>query len=280
MTTHLINAADLYTHLGSFIIFDVRHQLSDSEWGRRAYAQGHIEGSHYLHMDQDLSGRPNGHNGRHPLPDAREFVRTMGRCGGHRGARVVVYDQNNGTMAARLWWMLKHWLDHAEVTVLDGGWEAWLTADLPQQTVAPIVPTQVYDAQMQPHSMVDATWVLTHLNDAHFQLVDARATDRFEGRVEPMDPVAGHIPGALNRPCSLNVEPNGIFKSPAKLRQEWLDFLAGPHATEVVHQCGSGVTACHNLLAMEIAGLSGSRVYPGSWSEWCSDPTRPMVTKT
>lgn len=290
----LISAAELEAGLAAdrasatstprYLVFDVRHQLNDTTWGRQCYAQAHIAQAHFLHLDDDLSGTKTGRNGRHPLPEVATFIQCLNRHGLQAQHHVVVYDQNNGTMAARLWWMLKFWLGHAAVSVLDGGWDAWLRAGYPVESgaqtrpVASALPS--YQACIQAQSSVGVEDLLGPLQHkttpAPWRIVDARAPERFAGSVEPLDPVAGHIPGARNHPFTHNVDGLGCFLSQAQLRAHWLEFLGDTPAQAVVHQCGSGVTACHNLLAMEHAGLEGSRLYPGSWSEWCSDPARPV----
>lgn len=277
MNTPLISPQALHAQLNSTVVFDTRHQLSDLQWGRTSYAQAHIPGAQFLHMDEDLSGQKTGRNGRHPLPQATDFVTLMQTCGVGRESHVLVYDQNNGTMAARLWWMLKHWLGLPYVQVLDGGWDAWVGAGLQVETTVQPQRQSSLQAEVQVGACVDVDWVLAHHTNAEVQLVDARAPERFAGLVEPMDPIAGHIPHASNRACSLNVQADGTFKPSSQLREEWHALLGERTGRQVIHQCGSGVTACHNLLAMEVAGYAGMRIYPGSWSEWCSDTTRPMA---
>lgn len=273
----ILNPAQLAALLPDAVVFDVRHQLTDAEWGRNAYAAGHVPGAVHLHLDADLSSPTTGRNGRHPLPDAAAFAARMGALGVSANTQVVVYDQNNGTMAARLWWMLRHWLGHDAVAVLDGGWDAWVAAGLPQSTEVPQRAAARFDARVRAGALVDAATVLANIGTSGFTVVDARAPERYEGRVEPLDPVGGHIPGALNRPCGQNCDAQGRFKSAEQLRGEWSGVLGQRSADAVVHQCGSGVTACHNVLAMELAGLGTARVYPGSWSEWSADSQRPVA---
>ncbi|MEO6983747.1 MAG: sulfurtransferase, partial [Paralcaligenes sp.] len=233
-----------------------------------------------------LSAPKTGHNGRHPLPALADFLALMRAQGLTPDSKVVVYDADVGMFAAHLWWMLR-WLGHERVAVLDGGWRAWLAAGAPTQAGAdpfhgsaaqPSPTQQAQTAAAMP--MVDVNAVLANLRKPVFTVIDARAANRYAGEVEPMDPVAGHIPGALNRPSSQNVQADGHFKTPALLRSEFDALLAGRSAAQIVHQCGSGITACHNLFAMELAGLKGSALYPGSWSEWCSDATRPVARGT
>jgi thiosulfate/3-mercaptopyruvate sulfurtransferase len=191
----------------------------------------------------------------------------------------VAYDASGGMYAAHLWWMLR-WLGHDQVAVLDGGWQAWTAAGLPTTTEAgaAVRAGQPVEPGASLAGSVDAQAVLDNISRQAFTVIDARAANRYRGEVEPMDPVAGHIPGALNRPNGENLQADGRFKPAAQLREEFATLLDGRDPAAIVHQCGSGITACHNLLSMEIAGLSGSRLYPGSWSEWCSDPSRPVAT--
>ncbi|CUI45761.1 MULTISPECIES: sulfurtransferase [Achromobacter] len=280
MTMTLISAADLATHLGAadVRVFDVRHDLTNHAAGREAYAAGHIPGARYLDHETELAAPRTGRNGRHPLPDRGQFGALMAAHGVTPETLVVAYDASGGMYAAHLWWMLR-WLGHDRVAVLDGGWQAWQAAGLPTSTEA-AAPVQA-GAPVTPAAplvgSVDAQAVLDNIARPGFTVIDARAANRYRGEVEPMDPVAGHIPGALNRPNGQNLQADGRFKDAAQLRQEFTALLDGRDPAAIVHQCGSGITACHNLLSMEIAGLAGSRLYPGSWSEWCSDPSRPVA---
>jgi thiosulfate/3-mercaptopyruvate sulfurtransferase len=256
-------------------VFDCRHELRNPDYGRQAYARGHLPGALFLHLDDDLSGPMNGHNGRHPLPDIAAFSRRMADCGVDATTRVLAYDDAGGMFAARLWWLLR-WLGHERVAVLDGGLTAWLRAGRTLENKVPTVTAGDFKPRPQPMS-VDATQVLANLESRQMLVVDARSADRFRGENETLDPVGGHIPGAVNRCFAENLDAERCcFKPADQLRREYLDLLAGRPATQVVQQCGSGVTACHNLLAMEVAGLPGARLYPGSWSEWCSDSSRPV----
>jgi thiosulfate/3-mercaptopyruvate sulfurtransferase len=257
------------------VIFDCRHDLMKPGAGARAYAEAHIPGARFADTDQDLAGPKNGHNGRHPLPDAQAFMQWLGRNGVDSTKQVVAYDNVGSSSAARLWWMLR-WVGHERVAVLDGSWDGWVEAGLQITSDAPAVtPTRFADT---PRS----TWVgvgdvVRNLDTGEMVLIDARAAERYQGLTEPIDPVAGHIPGARNRLYKDNLLPDGRFKPAEQLRNEFSALLAGGAPDQVVHQCGSGVSACHNLLAMEIAGLGGSRLYPGSWSEWIADPSRPIA---
>jgi len=273
----LISTADLRAHLGdpSFVIVDCRHNLADVDAGERAYRKEHIPGARFMHLDRDLSGVKTGLNGRHPLPDPAALAETFGRAGIDGSKQVVAYDQNTGMWAARLWWLLR-WLGHRAVAVLDGGLDKWLAEELPVDEREPAPPrTRFVPAPLAPQ--VRAEEIMRHLGDGQLLVLDARAPERYRGDLEPIDPVAGHIPGARNRPYSENLAAEGTFKSPALLRSEFEALLGPRPPSSVVHQCGSGVTACHSVLAMEVAGLAGSRLYPGSWSEWIADPGRPVA---
>jgi thiosulfate/3-mercaptopyruvate sulfurtransferase len=275
--TTLVDAATLQAHLDdpAWLVVDVRHQLSDTGYGERVYAQGHIPGAVFLHCDRDLSGPMTGCNGRHPLPEARHLARRLGEIGIAAATQVVVYDDAQGMIAGRLWWLLR-WLGHDRVALLDGGLAAWQAAGGAMTEVVPTLQPARFVAHPQA-AWVDADYVLERIETPHMVLVDGRGADRFRGENETIDPVAGHIPGAINRCFKDNLLPDGRFKPAAELRAEWLAVLAGSTADQVVHQCGSGVSACLNVLAMEIAGLPGSRLYAGSWSEWCADGGRPVA---
>lgn len=260
----------------SLVVVDCRHDLARPGWGREQYAQAHVPGARFMHLDEDLASKPSGRNGRHPLPEPQAFARTLGRAGIANRTQVVAYDSQDGVMAARLWWMLRHWLGHEAVAVLDGGWDAWLAEGRPVSAEVPEVKPAIYVAG-EGANAVDAAYVLSRLDRPGMVLVDARGPDRFRGENETLDPVGGRIPGARNRFFRDNLRPDGRFKEPEKLREEFDAVFADARPAEAVHQCGSGVSACHNILAMEIAGLQGSRLYAGSWSEWCSDPTRPVA---
>ena len=274
--TTLVDVATLKAHLDdpSWLVIDVRHQLADTGYGERAYAAGHIPGAIFLHCDRDLSAPMTGCNGRHPLPDLETLARRLGEIGVGATTQVVVYDDAQGMIAGRLWWLLR-WLGHDAVALLDGGLQAWQAAEGILTDVVPTLLPETFVASPQ-EMLVKADYVLECLETPHMHLVDARSADRFRGENETMDPVGGHIPGAVNRFFKDNLRPDGRFKPAAELRAEWLAVLAGALPDQVVHQCGSGVSACLNILAMEIAGLPGSRLYAGSWSEWCADPGRPV----
>ncbi|HWQ37514.1 MAG TPA: sulfurtransferase [Burkholderiales bacterium] len=260
----------------AWIVFDCRHELGNPEFGIQAYTQAHLPHARFAHVDRDLSGPVTGTNGRHPLPEPDIFARWLGRAGVDSSKQVVGYDSAGGSYAARLWWMLR-WLGHDRVAVLDGGWNAWLKAGLPVTREVPQPVPARFVPSPRP-SWVDARFVLEHLGAPDMVLIDARSNDRYHGKNETIDPVAGHIPGARNRFFKDNLDSEGLFKPAARLREELLAVIGTARPGQVVHQCGSGVSACHNLLAMEVAGLHGSRLYPGSWSEWIADPSRPVVT--
>ncbi len=275
--TTLISAFELAQSLdkSGWVIIDCRHDLADPTFGRRAYTEAHIPGARFLHLDEDLSGVPTGKNGRHPLPDIDVFVKRLNQVGIHNRTQVVVYDDAGGMYAARLWWMLR-WLGHDAVAVLDGGLQAWLAAG---QGLSAQQRTQVAAAAFEAHPRpcwVGVEWVLENLGAPHWCLIDARSPDRFQGKNEILDFAGGHIPGAINRFFKDNLSSQGYFKSATQLREEFIAVLGKHSVNDVVVQCGSGVTACHHLLALEHAGLPGARLYPGSWSEWCSDPSRPI----
>lgn len=278
--TTQVDVATLAAHLGDpdWLVIDVRHQLADPAYGERAYAEAHVAGAQFLHCDRDLSGPPSGTNGRHPLPDPAHFAARLAGLGLKPTTQVVVYDDAQGMIAGRLWWLLR-WLGHDAVALLDGGWAAWRAAGGAVASGAAVVPAvgAPIAAVLRPHFTVDANFVQKSLANTACCLVDARSPDRYRGENETIDPVGGHIPGARNRFFKDNLLPDGRFKPAAELRAEWLALLAGAAPEQVVHQCGSGVSACLNLVAMEIAGLSGARLYPGSWSEWCADPARPVA---
>lgn len=279
----LIDAAALVRRLAEgmpTVLLDASFDLVDADAGERSYREAHLPGAHYLHLDRDLADHapsPDGRfRGRHPLPTREAFARTLGRLGISPSSAVVLYDRQGGVYAARGWWMLR-WMGHREVAVLDGGIKAWQTAggalDATLPAASPAAAYPVTASAAMP--TLDAAALGAALG--RVRLLDARAAERFRGEVEPLDPVAGHIPGALNRPFKDNLDAQARFLPPDALRAAFAPLLADRPAAEVVHQCGSGVTACHNLLAMEAAGLHGSALYPGSWSEWCADPARPIA---
>lgn len=279
MTTYttLVDGATLAAHLDDpdWCLFDCRHQLSDPDAGAQAYAAGHLPGARFLHLDRDLSGPQTGSNGRHPLPDPQLLAARLAAAGVAHTTQVVVYDDAGGMIASRLWWLLR-WLGHERVALLDGGIQGWQAAGRPLSRAVPQPAPAVFAAAPRDW-VVDAETVLANLDGGELCVVDARSPDRFRGENETLDRIGGHIPGARNRFFRDNLDADGCFRPAAELRREFSALLAGVAPAQAVMQCGSGVSACHNLLAMEIAGQPGARLYAGSWSEWCSDPARPVV---
>lgn len=259
----------------AWVIIDCRFSLADPEAGRRAWRSSHISGAHYAHLDEELSDPVTAHSGRHPLPALDDLSRVVGSWGVTPKSQVVAYDAAGGAVAARLWWLLR-WLGHRDVAVLDGGWQQWRCLAYPVTQSQPVELRSCYPMTNESQAWLSSDEVHRALEDDAILLIDARAAERFAGQVEPIDPVAGHIPGAVNRPQQLNLDKSGRLKPAWQLRDEFEALLADRSPDEVVHMCGSGVTACHNLLAMEYAGLVGSRLYPGSWSEWIRNPNRPV----
>jgi thiosulfate/3-mercaptopyruvate sulfurtransferase len=271
MHTTLLSTQQLADHLAECRVFDCRHDLMKPDFGEQQYREAHVPGALFAHMDRDLSAPKTGKNGRHPLPDPATFVAWLGKQGLKKHDQVVCYDAANGSAAARLWWMLR-WVGHKNAAVLDGGIAKWLKEGRQvDATVQPPKPTTY--ALKQPSGTVDARAIQASLKNLF--LLDARAPVRWRGEQEPIDPVAGRIPGARNRFNMENLQPDGTFKSSEQLKLEWEAAMGGVKPSELIHYCGSGVAACHNLLAMEVAGLTGGKLYPGSWSEWIADPARP-----
>lgn len=281
MSHALISAPTLRARLASgapCLLFDCSFDLADPAAGERNHARRHLPGALYLHLDRDLSApRTDAARGRHPLPDRAAFARHLASLGLHDDLPVVAYDGNGGMYAARLWWMLR-WLGHAAVQVLDGGLAAWDAAGgkLQGGLVAALAPA-LFTLRPPLVEAVDYGSLRAGLGQAGRLIVDARAPDRFRGENETLDPVGGHIPGALNRCFRDNLAADGCFKPAAQLQAEWTAVTGRRPAPDLVMQCGSGVTACHNLLALEVAGLPGAQLYPGSWSEWCAQPGAPVA---
>lgn len=278
MSDVLIGVEELQARLShpQLRVADVRFDLGDTAKGERAYAEAHIPGAIYAHLDRDLSDHARTGLGRHPLPEVATFARWLGTIGYCREQSWVIYDDGNCAYAARLWWMLRL-VGHTDVRVLDGGFAAWLVQGAPVTAVLPEIAATTVAVASNPDHAVDFAAVEQLRLDPAFKLVDARGAPRFRGDVEPLDPVAGHVPGAVNRPFTENLEASGLFKSPERLRAEWLNILGSVTPAQSVHMCGSGVTACQNLLAMEHAGLQGSRLFAPSWSGWISDGTRAVA---
>jgi thiosulfate/3-mercaptopyruvate sulfurtransferase len=283
MANTLVSVETLAAHIDdpTWRVFDCRHDLGNTEYGAQAYAKGHIPGALFLHCDRDLSGLHNGKNGRHPLPDIETFAKRMSECGITPDTQVVAYDNEASAFAARLWWMLR-WLGHDKVALLDGGLPGWKRAKLPlvaaETEVRSVAPSQ-FVARPRAEMLVDTSYVQQHFRSPSMLLLDGRSEERFAGQNETLDPVAGHIPGSINRFYYDCLDDAAIyFKTADELRAEFVDLLGDRDPRTVVQVCGSGVTACVNLLGMEIAGLHGSKLYAGSWSEWCSDAARPAAT--
>ncbi len=278
MYTTLVEAADLARRLADapLAVLDCRYELLRPDWGERAYAAGHIPNALHASLDRDLSGKITPDTGRHPLPDPQKFMARLARWGIDRAVQVVAYDQGNGAFAARLWWMLR-WVGHERAAVLNGGFAAWQELGLPVTSEPGIRAQRNFAGRVADAMVVTTAQVQRGLERQAITLVDARGADRFAGENETIDPVAGHVPGARNRPCARNVDARGRFLSAAELRGSWDTLLHGQPAEQVVAMCGSGVTACHHLLALEIAGRTGARLYAGSWSEWIRDPVRPIA---
>ena len=268
----LVSTEDLAAH-PEWRVFDCRHDLANPSLGEQQYLEGHIPGALFAHLDRDLSAAKTGANGRHPLPEPKAFVSWIGKQGLQLTDQVVCYDGGPGAMAARLWWMLR-WAGHEQVSVLDGGLAKWQREGRPVTADVPAVVSASYPGRAK--ASMHASLALVEKKLKRAALLDARAPVRYRGEQEPIDPVAGRIPGAKNRFNNDNLAADGTFKNADLLREEFEKVLSGRNAGDVINYCGSGVAACHNALAMEIAGLTGSRVYIGSWSEWSADPTRPI----
>ena len=268
----LVSTAEVAAALGSWRIFDCRHDLAQPDLGERQYRDGHIPGALFAHLDRDLSGAKTGTNGRHPLPSPQAFGAWLGRQGVSSADQVVCYDATNGAMAARLWWLLR-WVGHEAVAVLDGGLAKWTAEGRPVSTDVPQPRATQFPVRLRADMAVEAQAIAKSLRSR--MLLDARAPARYRGEQEPIDPVAGRIPGALNHYNLDNVRGNGQFKPAEQLRAEFEQVLGSRPASDVVNYCGSGVAACHNLLAMEVAGMPGAKLFAGSWSEWIADPARP-----
>lgn len=258
-------------------VIDCRFELLDPAAGRRLYVEGHIPGAVFADLDRDLSAPVTADTGRHPLPDAATLASTLGRLGVSNSSRVVVYDQDNGALAARCWWLLR-WLGHDNARVLDGGISRWRSLGLPTETGDDEPPAVEFKAAARDDLVLDTQEITAAGADiGGLQLVDARDSDRFAGRHEPIDRVAGHIPGAINLPFPASLDDNGAWKDPAELRQLWQQVLGAGFGRPWSVMCGSGVTACHLVLSGLMAGLPEPRVYVGSWSEWITDTDRPVA---
>jgi thiosulfate/3-mercaptopyruvate sulfurtransferase len=277
MYTTLISTTQLAANLErrDFLPIDCRFDLARPDAGEAAYRAAHIPGALYAHLDRDLSAPISPSSGRHPLPDPARFAQTLSQWGVERETQVVAYDTDNAAHAARLWWMLR-WMGHEKVAVLDGGLKAWQEAGLPL-TAEPAVRARTnFSAQPRRDMWLDTEELQQRLTQG-WRLLDARAAERFAGKTEPIDPVAGHIPGAVNHPLSSNLGPDARFLPAEILRERYAHSQNAVADAHTIAMCGSGVTACHLLLAMEIAGKPGARLYAGSWSEWIRDPSRPTA---
>lgn len=277
--TTLISVSELSQHLDDpdWAIIDCRFSLDDTDRGLRDYLQSHIPGAVYAHLDQDLSGiKIPGKTGRHPLPEIRAFSETLSNWGIDSGTQVVVYDDATGMMAARLWWML-NWLGHRNAALLNGGWKSWCESGLPPRSGT----ERRVAKRFEPHEVLNASVTADQVQEfrekAGYVVLDARSGPRFRGETEPIDPVAGHIPGAVSAPCEENVSSEGNFLSQDFLRRRFEKLMKSVSSENVICYCGSGVTAAHNLFAIAYAGLGMGRLYAGSWSDWITSPARPIA---
>jgi thiosulfate/3-mercaptopyruvate sulfurtransferase len=273
--TTLIQPAELAPHVADpgWLVLDCRFELGKPETGERAYAAGHIPHAIYAHLDRDLAAPVTPQSGRHPLPQPEKFAATLARWGMTPTTQVVAYDADNAAYAARLWWLLR-WVGHNKVAVLDGGFKAWTAHRLPTTTEVPRRRAGHFVARPNRDMWLDAGEVADRVRRADWRLLDARAPERFAGKVEPIDPVAGHVPGARNHPFASNLDSNGRFAPAQELGNRFSQSQDGVADDHTIVMCGSGVTACNLLLAMEHAGKRGARLYAGSWSEWIRDPAR------
>ena len=279
--TTLITTDALALHLdeAAFVIVDCRYNLETEEWGAQEYIARHIPGAVYAHLGRDLAGKKTGSNGRHPLPDPEALRRTFGRLGIASGVQVVAYDQDVGMYASRLWWLLK-WMGHDAVAVLDGGFAKWSAEERPTRSGEEHGALREFTGAPRVGWTMSAGEVAAASRKSDWRIVDARAPERYRGETEPIDRVAGHIPGAANHFFKRNLGERGTFRTPEEIRRGLSESLGDTPPERVICYCGSGVSACHNLLALEHAGLRGAKLYPGSWSEWSSDPSRPVETST
>jgi thiosulfate/3-mercaptopyruvate sulfurtransferase len=277
--TTLIEVSELNSHLNDpdWAIVDCRFSLDDAGRGRRDYVDAHISGAVYAHMDQDLSGKKiPGKTGRHPLPELKVFAQKLSLWGIDAATQVVVYDDATGSTAARLWWMLK-WAGHEAVALLNGGWKRWQESGLPSRRGEERRPPRHFVPREVPQAYVTAEEVQQAAGDPHRLILDARSSPRYRGEVEPIDPVAGHIPGAISAPFEENLALDGRLLPSADLRARFEGLIKSVPPENVICYCGSGITAAHNLLAIACAGLGMARLYAGSWSEWIADPARPVA---
>jgi thiosulfate/3-mercaptopyruvate sulfurtransferase len=276
--TTLISTAELLPHLekSDWLLVDCRFDLARPGAGEEGYGLGHIPGAVYAHLDRDLSSAITPTSGRHPLPSPEQFAATLSRWGVTSNTQVVAYDADTGAYAARLWWMLR-WVGHPQVAVLDGGFKAWQSAGLPISSDVPTRAPSNFVARPDRNAWLDAAQVAERVRQSNWRLLDARAPERFAGEVEPIDSVAGHVPGAFNHPFATSLNPDGRFLPAAQLRERFVTSQGGVADSNTVAMCGSGVTACHLLLALEVAGKPGAKLYAGSWSEWIRDAARGVA---
>jgi thiosulfate/3-mercaptopyruvate sulfurtransferase len=276
--TTLVDANTLSEQLtrDDLTLLDCRFDLANVSWGEAEYARAHLPGSLYVHLDRDLSGPVTANSGRHPLPDPERFAARLGELGVASDSQIVAYDQGNGAYGARVWWLAR-WIGLRNVAVLDGGIAAWRAAGLPLETAVRAPQPRTLTPSLAPDAWVDSVAVNELRQRPGNLLIDARGAERFAGRNETLDPIAGHVPGARNRPFLDNLGADGRFLPAEVLRQRFSTMLGSLAPSSVIAMCGSGVTACHNLLALEHAGFSGARLYAGSWSEWIRDPNRPIA---
>jgi thiosulfate/3-mercaptopyruvate sulfurtransferase len=277
----LIEAVQLKNDLESgkdFLIFDCRFDLTNPKAGHESYLDGHIPSAIYVDVDHDLAAKKNGQNGRHPLPTIEQWVKTCADLGITKDSDIIIYDNQSCMYAVRMWWMLRA-TGHKNIRLLNGGYASWLAAGFSGETTEHhrpnSSPASLGNADAYKDTLL-ASDILNNLSSKKFVVLDARSADRFRGENETLDPVGGHIPGAINRFFKQNLDINGQFKSADVLAKEFADLLGETPSESIIHQCGSGITACHNMFAMELAGLKSSMIYPGSWSEWCADPARPI----
>jgi len=266
----------LHIHDPQWVVVDCRFALSDPGAGQRAYEAGHIDRARYAHLNDDLSSPVTSQSGRHPLPDPDKLAAKLGEWGIDNSKQVIAYDDSFGAMASRLWWLLR-WLGHDTVALLDGGLPRWKREGRPVTKALPVVTPTTFTPHVRDNMWVDANSVAMAVKQNDWLVMDARAEERFNGEIEMLDPVAGHIPGAINLPFEDNLHVSGRFSSAQELRELYAGLIENVRPEHVIQMCGSGVTACHNILAMEHAGLGGAKLYAGSWSEWIRDPARPVA---
>lgn len=277
--TTLVSTKDLAENLENpeWIIFDCRFTLTDPAAGKLKFNEGHIPGAIYVHLDDDLAAPVTSSSGRHPLPDVNVLAAKLGKWGVDKNKQVVVYDDTFGAMACRMWWLLR-WLGHDNVALLDGVFPKWQKEKRPTNTKPAKLRSTKFTPMVRHELVVDADYVQQHISKDDSLLIDARPDVRFTGDVEPIDKVAGHVPGATNRPFDDNLNLGGDFLPVDELKEEFSDLLMGKDPSQVINMCGSGVTACHNILAMECLGFKNTRLYAGSWSDWITDDSRAVAT--